>query len=98
MVRQTGAKPLKFLQMPYFNSLPQSNQLALSKAVKDFLTTAPDDLFIPVVPASSWLSVLKKLNVRLGGDGMPIDTEIWRAVEYLESQLPAPGVCENPHH
>lgn len=84
--------------MSHFNSLPQPNQLALSKAVKDFLATAPDDLFIPVVPASSWLSVLKKLDVRLGGDGMPTNTEIWRAVEYLESQLPALGVCENDHY
>lgn len=61
-------------------------QIALSRAVKDFLADAPEDLSIPVVPANTWLTVLKRLNVRLGGDGIPLDTEIWRTVEFLESQ------------
>lgn len=80
--------------MSTFNSLPKFAQTALSRAVKDFLSTAPKDLYIPVVPAESWLTALKKLNVRLGRDGMPLSAEIWRAVEYLESQLGTPGVCE----
>lgn len=87
--------PIIIFQMLNFNSLPKLAQIALSRAVKDFLSLAPKDLYIPVAPADSWLSALKKLNVRLGGDGMPLADEIWRAVEYLESQLDAPGVCES---
>lgn len=80
--------------MSTFNSLPNLAQIALSRAVKDFLSTAPKDLYIPVASSDSWLSALKQLNVRLGGDGMPLADEVWRAVEYLESQLGTPGVCE----
>lgn len=80
--------------MPTFNSLPKLAQIALSRAIKDFVSTAPKDLYIPNAPANLWLSALKKLNVRLGGDGMPLSDEIWRAVEHLESQLGTPGVCE----
>lgn len=81
--------------MPTFNSLPKFAQITLSRAIKDFLSTSPGDLFIPVLPANSWLDALKKLNVRLGGDGMPLSSEIWRAVKYLESQLDTPGACES---
>lgn len=80
--------------MSRFNNLSESAKISVSKMLERFFSTAPKDLYLPVAPANTWHSILTKLNVRLRGDGLPVTSEIARAVEYLESQLGTSGVCE----
>jgi hypothetical protein len=70
-----------------FKSLPESAQIALSRAVVDLLANAPAELIMPVAPASEWLAAFRKLNIKVGPDYLPTDSALWRAVDYLETRL-----------
>jgi hypothetical protein len=66
-----------------FNSLPERNQIALSRAAKDLAATAPKELLMPVVPATEWHIAFSSLNVKLGSDSFPLTSEMVRVVEHL---------------
>jgi hypothetical protein len=76
-----------------FNSLSLPAQIALSRAVADLVTTAPAELYLPVVPATAWLAAFRKLNVKIGADKMPSFATMWRAVEYLEAHSDSSCEC-----
>jgi hypothetical protein len=48
---------------------------------------------MPTVPASDWLTVFQKLNVKMRADGIPSPLDLQRAVEYLENHLSGPCLC-----
>lgn len=76
-----------------FNSLPQSAQSSVAQAVVNLVARAPDDLFLPILPASEWLAAFRKLNIKLDREHLPSSAALFRVVEYLESQLASPNKC-----
>jgi hypothetical protein len=81
--------------MPRFKTLSERAQKAFSLAFKQLVDRAPRELYVSDVPASDWLTVFQKLNVKMSSDGTPSPLDMWRAVEYLENHLSGPCLC--PH-
>ena len=76
-----------------FKALPDFAQLAMARAMVDYLKNAPAHLMLPVQPAKEWLAAFRKLNIKLGADGLPTSTSMANTVEYLESKFGC-GDCQ----
>ena len=56
--------------------------------VAAYLRAADDDLLLPHFTVEQLLPAFRKFNIKVGADGKPASAGMWRAIEWLESQLP----------